>query len=143
MTDPSTGGGFPPGGQAAPLQFDPDTELAELISHHHSWKRFSAFASLGGSALNVITAATAPVVAGLGMSAAAAIIATLAIIFASLEKILQFRERWNLHQAMEDQLEQMRWEFAANNMSIAELTERVNEARSNYSERMSALRVRG
>jgi hypothetical protein len=124
--------------------FDTLAELNRLIEFHRGWKRFSSYASFLGSASSIIAAATATVVAGLGSASAAAVIAALATIFTSLEKVLQFRERWDLHRETEESLDQLRWEAATGNLSrSADLVAKVSEVRTAYSQRMSAFRVRG
>src|SRR5215470_14231812 len=85
-------------------RFNQDEELLALIRFHRGWKQFSSYASFIGSALSIVSAATATVVAGLGYAAPAAIVAALATIFTSLEKVLQFRERWDLHRLVESEL---------------------------------------
>jgi hypothetical protein len=123
--------------------FDISAELTKLIAYHRGWKKFSSYASFVGSALSIIAAAAASVVAGLGYAATAAVIAAFATVFTSLEKVLQFRERWDLHRSVEDDLDQLRWERAERNMTAAQVTEKVNEIRNNYTTRMSSFRVLG
>jgi hypothetical protein len=122
-------------------EFDQHRELDALITFHKSWKRFSSFASFIGAALSIVSAASATVVAGLGYSAAAAVVAAFATVFTSLEKVLQFRERWDLHRLMENDFDQLRWEAASNELSNIELAHRVGEIRAKYAERMSSFRV--
>jgi hypothetical protein len=101
----------------------------------------SSFASFIGSALSIVSAAAATVVAGLGYATAAAVIAAFATVFTSLEKVLQFREQWDLHRLMESELEQLRWEAASSALDDIAIANRVGEIRNKYSERMSSFRV--
>ena len=128
--------------QSAQADFDTQAELAKLIEFHNGWKRFSSYASFAGAALSIVAAATASVVAGLGNAPAAAIIAALATIFTSLEKVLQFRERWDLHRDTEERLDQLRWEVSVGQLPPADLLAQIGQIRTGYSEKMSAFRVR-
>jgi len=59
-------------------------------------------------------------------------------------KVLQFRERWDLHRETEESFDQLRWEASTGKFSTpAELVAKIGEVRKSYSEKMSAFRVRG
>jgi hypothetical protein len=130
--------------EAAPSRlpnFDQYQELDTIIKFHRAWKKFSSFASFIGAALSIVSAAAATVVAGLGYAEAAAIIAAFATVFTSLEKVLQFRERWDLHRLMENEFDQLRWDVALEGLSDRELAKRVGDIRIKYAERMASFRV--
>jgi Protein of unknown function (DUF4231) len=88
-------------------------ELDEQIDFQRRWRRITSFSYFTGASLSVIAAAAATVVAGLGYAAAAAVVAALATIATSLEKVLLFREKWTHHRAIETDLELLRLRYRA------------------------------
>jgi hypothetical protein len=69
-------------------------DLNSRIAFQKKWRQITSFSYFTGATLSVIAAATATVVAGLGYAAAAAVVAAIATIATSLEKVLLFREKW-------------------------------------------------
>jgi hypothetical protein len=87
------------------------SELNKRIEFQQKWRRITSFSYFTGASMSVIAAATATVVAGLGYAAAAAVVAAVATIVTSLEKILLFREKWGHHRAIETDLELLRLRY--------------------------------
>jgi multidrug transporter EmrE-like cation transporter len=128
---------------ASPVQqFSVDLELVALIAYHKGWKKFPSRASFCMTAFSIVAAAAASVTAGLRYSVAAAILAAMATVFTSLEKVLQFRERWDLHRITEDGFQQIRWERALKGLADDAVADRVNAIQRHYDDAMAAFRVR-
>jgi hypothetical protein len=89
------------------------SELKRRIDFQRKWRQITSFSYFMGASLSVVAAAAATVVAGLGYAAAAAIVAAVATIATSLEKILLFREKWAHHRATETELELLRLRYQA------------------------------
>lgn len=81
-----------------------EQQLNAAIAFHRKWRRITSFSYFAGASLSVVSATTATVVAGFGYASAASIVAALATIFTSLEKLLLFRGKWTHHRAAEAQL---------------------------------------
>jgi hypothetical protein len=129
-----------PGAQRA-AAFSPQDELLSLIRYHKAWKRFSSYASFSMTALSIVSAATASVTAGLQFATVASILAGLATVFTTLEKVLQFRERWDLHRITADDLAQVEWNMQVKGLSSAEAADQVFNIVKRYNDKMSTFRA--
>jgi hypothetical protein len=97
-------GRLEPAGKASPII----SELESAVGFQRKWRQITSWSYFLLATFSVMFAAAATVVAGLGYSAAAAICAAITTVVTSLEKVLQFREKWVHHRACETQLDMVR-----------------------------------
>ena len=111
-------------------------ELQKLIEFQKKWRRITSFSYFAGASLSIVAAAAASVVAGLGHSEAAAVIAAVATVVASLEKVLLFREKWTHHRAVETELELVRLKYQAHEVDEKKALAEIERIVREYSQRL-------
>jgi hypothetical protein len=80
------------------------SELDKEIRHQRTWRNIMSVCYFSSSALAIALSGSASVVAGLGHSAEAAMLAASATILLGVEKTLMFREKWLFHLSSQAQL---------------------------------------
>lgn len=83
--------------------------LAREIERHRTWRRRWSFLYFGTAAATIIAGAATTVAAGILEPETAQrytiFLAALTTVLASLEKVLRFREKWDLHRGIQVALE--------------------------------------
>lgn len=86
-----------------------ETWLDNEITRHRKWRQRWSFLYFGTAAMTIIAGAATTVAAGLLEPEAAKRytiwLAALTTVLASLEKVLRFREKWDLHRGIQVALE--------------------------------------
>jgi hypothetical protein len=109
------------------------TELDALIGFQRRWRRITSISYFAGASLGIIAAAAASVVAGFGEAAAAAVIAAIATVIASLEKVLLFRDKWTHHRGVETELELVRLKYRAGEINEKKALAEIERIARDYS----------
>jgi Protein of unknown function (DUF4231) len=112
------------------------TELRRLIEFQRKWRRITSLSYFAGASLSIIAAAAASVVAGFGEAGAAAIIAAVAAIVASLEKVLLFRDKWTHHRAVETELELVRLKYDEGELGKEKTVAEIERIIREYSQKL-------
>ena len=112
------------------------SELQSLIRFQQKWRRITSFSYFAGASLSIVAAAAASVVAGLGYSAAAAILAAIAAVVASLEKVLLFRDKWAHHRAVETELDLVRLKYESHEIDKKTTVAEIERIVRDYSQRL-------
>jgi hypothetical protein len=112
------------------------TELQSLIDFQRKWRRITSLSYFAGASLSIVAAAAASVVAGFGDAGAASVIAAGAAVFASLEKVLLFRDKWTHHRAVETELELVRLKYDAGELGKEKTLAEIERIVRDYSQKM-------
>jgi hypothetical protein len=111
-------------------------ELGKAIAFQQKWRRITSFSYFIGASLSIVSAAAASVIAGLGFSSVAAIVAAAATVLTSLEKVLLFREKWSHHRSVESELEIVRLGYIAKQFDERAAFEKIVKIMQFYNAKM-------
>ncbi len=118
-----------------------DTE----IRRHAVWRTRWSFLYFFFAATTIVAGAATTAVAGLASGKQVDVtmwttaLAAITTIFASLEKVLKFREKWDLHRTMQVTLEMIRLRASNGLLDVADLLDRLDATAQNYSSQLSEL----
>ncbi len=116
------------------------------IVFHRRWRRVWSFTYFAFAATTVIAAALATASAGFitdtgGGRALTAGLAFAATVFASLEKVLKLREKWDLHRNSQIALEIIQLKALAKVLDTREVVEQIEKVAQSYSVQLGELNV--
>ena len=124
------------------------TEVVEWINseikRHKQWRQIWSFLYFAIAASTVIAGALTTASAGIFDDAATNTtyttwLAAATTIFASLEKVLRLREKWDLHRNIQVMLEMIKMRSAAGLIDNKEVMQQVEQAAQLYSSQLSEL----
>jgi hypothetical protein len=117
--------------------------LGEEIKRHRRWRRRWSFLYFGNASLTIIAGAATTVAAGLLEPEAAKRytiwLAALTTVLASLEKVLRFREKWDLHRGIQVALEMTELRRSAGLLNDEKAIESLQRIARSYDARLSQL----
>jgi hypothetical protein len=120
-------------------------ELDKRIQFHQRWRRIWSGVYFTSSATTVISAALATASAGFitstgGGKLLTASLALAATVFASLEKVLKMREKWDLHRNSQVALEIVKLKSVAGSDEAAKaLVSQIEKVAQSYSLQLAEL----
>jgi hypothetical protein len=107
--------------------------LTERIIHQYRWRRINMGVYSFVTILMILCSASASVTAAMGYSYAAAILAGGATVLVSIEKTMLFRERWKLHLDILTSLENLKFKFEMNQISLEDTSQKLEKIMNRYS----------
>jgi hypothetical protein len=120
-----------------------DGWLGQEIDRHRKWRWRWSLLYFGTAALTIISGAATTVAAGLLEPESAKRytlwLAALTTVLASLEKVLRFREKWDLHRGIQVALEMTDLRRSAGLLKDEEAIERLERIARNYDAKLSQL----
>jgi len=112
------------------------TEIDRHISHQIRWRRVMSGAYFTTAAVGIVTSAAATVVAALGYSTHAALLAGGATVSFGLEKALLFREKWTHHLNNAMRLEALKVRYLHGGLDPSSTTRQLAGILTTYAERL-------
>lgn len=117
--------------------------LKEEIDRHRKWRSRWSFLYFGTAALTIIAGAATTVAAGLLEPEQARRytiwLAALTTVLASLEKVLRFREKWDLHRGIQVALEMTELRRSAGLLDDEKSIEHLERIARSYDAKLSQL----
>jgi hypothetical protein len=118
--------------------------LEQEIGHHRTWRRIWSFLYFFGASLTVIAGALATVTAGFmdvvdNGPLVTALLAALATVMASLEKVLKLKEKWDLHRNVQTALEMILLRGSAGLLDTEKALALIEKTAVSYSVRLAGL----
>jgi hypothetical protein len=117
--------------------------LSHEIKRHRKWRRRWSFLYFGTAALTIISGAATTVAAGLLEPESAKRytlwLAALTTVLASLEKVLRFREKWDLHRGIQVALEMTDLRRSAGLLKDEEAIDRLERIARSYDAKLAQL----
>lgn len=101
-------------------------EIESSLRHHHRWRRIMSVAYFLTAAAVIVFSGAATIVAGIGQSMYAAILAGGATVLVGLEKGMLFREKWSHRLTISAQLEVLKNDYRFRDVSREAAAERLN-----------------
>jgi hypothetical protein len=111
-------------------------EIEAKLVFQVKWKRIMSAAYFTTTALGLVFSAAATVVAGVGYSLGASILAGSATALFGLEKALLFREKWTHHLNSAMQLEALKIEYQYGTLDATKTSQRLAEILTSYAARL-------
>lgn len=105
-----------------------DGELATQLK----WRRIMSGAYFVTSAVAIMSAGAATVVAGMGYAEMGAVLAGTATVLLGMEKAMLFREKWSHHLSTHARLESLRLEYLHAGLSEAETAKHMGKIVTDY-----------
>jgi len=120
--------------------------LRKRIEFHHKWRLIWSVTYFTGATITVVSAALATATAGFITNTGqgrvlTAGLALAATIFASLEKVLKLREKWDLHRNSQVALEIIELKGFAGAADAKKMVEMIEQVAQSYSLQLSDLNV--
>ena len=107
-------------------------ELEEAIKHQNQWRSIMSVAYFTAAGTAILSSAAATVVAGIGMSEYAAVLAGATTVLYGLEKGLLLREKWAHHLSTSAQLEALRLSYVYGELGEGEVSKLMGEIGTEY-----------
>jgi hypothetical protein len=122
--------------------------LEQEIDKHQTWRRVWSVCYSGGASITVIAGALATASAGFMDTfhygqIITATLAGLTTIFASLEKVLKLREKWDLHRNVQVALEMINLRAAAGLIDNEQTVNLIEKTAHTYSLQLADLNAAG
>ena len=122
---------------------DVEKWLDEQIRHHRRWRGSWSILYFSFAAATIVAGAATTAVAGLydGVTATklTTSLAALTTILASLEKVLKFREKWDLHRNIQVAFEMIELRAKNGLLAVADVIDQIDSAAHMYSSQLSDL----
>jgi hypothetical protein len=107
-------------------------KLGEKLAFQAKWRFWCSMLYWATSISSIAAAATATLLASLGISLSAAIAAAVATVVASLEKALGLREKWSHHRSVETELELVQLNVQTGEMGLADASAQLERIARRY-----------
>lgn len=111
-------------------------EIDAQIAHQVRWRRIMSGAYFTTAAMGIVASTAATIVAGLGHSSTAALLAGGATVAFGLEKALLFREKWTHHLNNAMQLKALKLRYLHGGMDPFAVTEQLASILTTYAEQL-------
>ncbi len=124
------------------------TWLQREIGKHQTWRRVWSVCYSGGASITVIAGALTTASAGFmdtldNGQMVTATLAGLTTIFASLEKVLKLREKWDLHRNVQVALEMINLRATAGIIDSGQTVDLIEKTAHTYSLQLADLNAAG
>jgi len=122
---------------------DVEAWLDDQIKHHAKWRSTWSFLYFFFAATTIVAGAATTAVAGLldgpGATLWTTLLAALTTIMASLEKVLKFREKWDLHRNIQVAFEMINMRAKNGMIALDKVVDGIDAVAQMYSSQLSEL----